>query len=295
MAVPTGGNGDVTIRVSTNGSPTVRQDTVPDHVVSMLFGTDLEEWRRSWGGPSDRTPEREVVVVASDISRGATTTAPSGRIRPDRGLAYTVVGPNVQTSRLAETVSEALTEFDSTGSQVIVDDLGPLATRESAERAGEIGRELASVTAEAGGSITVGYSLTPETAPALASFSGVANRITGTDPETAEEVNWLRRDDPTTFGYVRRNWAEAQRGIEACTRNYPQAKQVHASLANPETTPRTLGATLSGLVTLRVLDTWGDTVGPTRYDLTEYDPVRMASVGVAFAGATDDGVNDRSG
>ena len=54
-------------------------------------------------------------------------------------------------------------------------------------------------------------------------------------------------------------------------------------LSEPETTPRTLGMTLSGLVTLGVLQTWGETVGPTRYDLTAYDPGRMWAVGAALA------------
>ncbi|TKX84759.1 hypothetical protein EXE43_17220, partial [Halorubrum sp. SS5] len=83
-------------------------------------------------------------------------------------------------------------------------------------------------------------------------------------------------------GYVRRHWAEARRGIEACDRNYPQSKQVHAALIDPETTPRTLGATLSGLVTLGALETWGDTVGPTRYDLTAYRPDRTRAIGAAL-------------
>ncbi|MBP1924025.1 hypothetical protein J2751_003073 [Halorubrum alkaliphilum] len=147
------------------------------------------------------------------------------------------------------------------------------------------------MTTDLGGSITIGYSLTSGAAPVLASLVGVADRVIGGDPETAAAVDRLRREDPTTFGYARRNWTEAQRGIESCTRNYPQAKQIHSSLSAPETTPRMLGATLSGLVTLDVLDTWGDTVGPTRYDLTEYDPSRMASVGVAFARAAETGVN----
>ncbi|WP_239638680.1 MULTISPECIES: hypothetical protein [Halorubrum] len=112
--------------------------------------------------------------------------------------------------------------------------------------------------------------------------------LVGTDPE-ADAVELLAREDPTTFGYVRRHWAEAKRGIEACDRNYPQSKQVHAALADPETTPRTLGATLSGLVTLGALDTWSETVGPTRYDLTAYRPDRAWAIGVAVeAGGSDD-------
>jgi len=282
MAVPIDRDEGVTIQASSDGPVAIRRDRTPDHVVSVLFGTGLEEWRRGWDGPIDRTPEREVVVVASDISRGS-TAASSARMSPNRGLAYTTVGPDVGSDQLAGTVSEALAGLGSADPCVLVDDLEPLATRRGVERAAETVRNLARATTDAGGSITVGYSLTPETVPVLASLVGISDRILGADPETSAAVDRLRREDPTTFGYARRNWAEAQRGIESCTRNYPQAKQVHASLSAPETTPQMLGATLSGLVTLGVLDTWGDTVGPTRYDLTEYDPSRMASVGVAFA------------
>jgi hypothetical protein len=109
------------------------------------------------------------------------------------------------------------------------------------------------------------------------------------DADATAAVGRLSRDDPTTFGYLRRHWAEAKRGIETCDRNYPQSKQVHAALTDPGTTPRTLGTTLSGLVTLGALDTWGNTVGPTRYDLTAYRPRRTWAVGAALeAGASDD-------
>lgn len=290
MAVPTDRDGTVTVQASSDGSVVVRQDRTPDHVVSVLFETGLEEWRRGWNGGIDRTPEREVVVVASDISRGTTAASPT-RISPNRGLAYTVVGQDVGSDRLIGIVSEALAGFDSEEPHVFIDDFGPLATRRGVERAVEAVWDLARVTTDLGGSITIGYSLTSGAAPVLASLVGVADRVIGGDPETAAAVDRLRREDPTTFGYARRNWTEAQRGIESCTRNYPQAKQIHSSLSAPETTPRMLGATLSGLVTLDVLDTWGDTVGPTRYDLTEYDPSRMASVGVAFARAAETGVN----
>ncbi|MFC6794126.1 hypothetical protein ACFQFH_06895 [Halobaculum halobium] len=63
---------------------------------------------------------------------------------------------------------------------------------------------------------------------------------------------------------------------------YPQSKQIHASIPDPETTPRTLGAALQGLVTLGTLDVWGDTVAANRYDLTRYDPGRVDAIGSAL-------------
>jgi len=293
MAVPTEHDERVTVHTSSNGPTAVRRDRIPDHVVSVLFGTELEEWRRGWSGAVDQTPARELVIVASDISRGAAASS-SARVSPNRGLAYTVAGPDIGSGQLTETVSEALVEFDSTNPTVLVDDLEPLATRRGVNRAAAVMGRLARATTDAGGSLAIGYSPTPETVSILDTLVGVSDQIFGDDPEPAAAVDRLRRADPTTFGYARQNWAEAQRGIESCTRNYPQAKQIHASLSASETTPRTLGATLSGLVTLGVLDTWGDTVGPTRYDLTEYDPSRMVSVGVAFASVINGDGIDRS-
>jgi hypothetical protein len=122
-------------------------------------------------------------------------------------------------------------------------------------------------------------------AAAIRSLLESPDAVDRNDHPAVDAVDEQQEDDPTTFGYVRRHWAEARDGIERCTRNYPQSRQVHAALRNPETTPRTLGAALSGLVRLGVLDTWGETVGPTRYDLTAYDPDRMWVVAAVLSAA----------
>ncbi|MFB6194339.1 MAG: hypothetical protein ABEI75_04675 [Halobaculum sp.] len=95
-------------------------------------------------------------------------------------------------------------------------------------------------------------------------------------------IEYLRTVDPTNFGYLRSNWREARRGLEAVEMTYPQSKQVHDAIPDPETTPRTLGAALQALVELGGLDVWGDTVAANRYDMTAYDPERVAAVGAAI-------------
>lgn len=281
MTVSTAGDVDITVQVSTGGSHSVRGRTVPNHVVSVLFGTDLETWRRGWDGPGSAAPRREAVFLASDRSRSAVAEASTGVI-PNQGVVYTVLGPNPEPDRVLGSVSEALSEADNETTSVLIDDIEPLATRSGAAVAGKTVVAIATAAVSAGGSITIGCTLTPESAQALVPIADIADRIVGVDPEAMAAIDTLQQTDPTTFGYTRRHWAEAQRGIESCTRNYPQSKQVHAAISAPKTTPRTLGAALSGLVSLDVLDVWGDTVGPTRYDLTAYDRSRMAAVGSAF-------------
>jgi hypothetical protein len=279
---------DVTVRVSHGGRPPVRRGSEPGAVVSVLFGEGLEAWRRGWSGPDGETPEREAVVVGSDISRGTATATPA-RVLPDRGLAYTVLGQAPDVGQLSEAVSDVLETFDAEP-RVIVDDLAPLVVERGVSAAADA---VEAITTTADGRVVVGCSLTPDSVSVLPRVLEFVDRIEGVEPEAAAAVARLQREDPTTFGYTRRYWTEAQRGIESCTRNYPQSKQVHAALTEPETTPRTLGATLSGLVSLGVLETWGETVGPTRYDLTAYDPDRLAAVGAALTAASTDEESDR--
>ncbi|MFC5136248.1 MULTISPECIES: hypothetical protein [Haloferacaceae] len=288
MTVPKTHEATVTVRVDSAGPPSVRDGGTGRPVVSILFETDLETWRRTWSERAGEPPRREAVVVASDHSRGAAATATT-QVLPERKVAYTVLGSDAGTDRVLETVSGMLTEFDGSEPRVILDDLASFAVTRGAGDAADAVERIATETAAVNGSVTIGWSLSAESAAAMSTVLGRADSIEGVDPEPMAAIGRLQREDPTTFGYTRRYWPEAQRGIECCSRNYPQSKQVHAVLSNPETTPRTLGATLSGLVSLEVLDTWTDTVGSTRYDLTAYDPSRMAAIGAAFATTCDDG------
>ncbi|WP_246066558.1 hypothetical protein [Halorubrum cibi] len=287
MTVPTTRESDVTIRVASAGSPSVRDGVTDRSVVSILLETDLEAWRRAWRDRIGGSPRREAIVVASDVSRSATAPATT-QVLPERRLAYTVLGSGVGIDRILETVSESLAEFEGSEPRVILDDLAPFAAARGVSEAVGALESIAVEAAAVEAPVTIGWSLTGEAVSVLPSVLDRADGVEGVDPELTAAVDRLKAEDPTTFGYTRRYWAEAQRGVESCTRNYPQSKQIHAALSDPETTPRTLGATLSGLVSLGVLDTWAETVGSTRYDLTAYDPVRMAAVGVAFAVVSDD-------
>lgn len=287
MTVPTTREGEVTVRVASTGSPSVRDGDTDRPVVSVLFETGLEEWRRAWSDRIGGPPRREAVVVASDLSRGAVATTTT-QVLPERRLAYTVLGADAGVDRILETVSGTLPEFEGSEPRVLLDDLASFAVTRGATETVDTVERIATEAAVVDGSVTIGWSLSAASGSALPAILDRVDTIEGVDPESMAAIARLKREDPTTFGYTRRYWVEAQRGIESCSRNYPQSKQVHATLSRPETTPRTLGATLSGLVSLGVLDTWTDTVGSTRYDLTAYDPTRMATVGIAFAAICGD-------
>jgi hypothetical protein len=289
MAVPTESGHDVTVRLSAAGQPPVRDGASSGRVVSVLFGTGVEEWRRGWRDSPDSGPAREAIVSASDTTRGASATT---QVVPGRQLAYTMLDASETLDRVADVVSTHVDDAAGESPSVIVDDITPVLTDRgvAATRSFVASlRELPDVD-----DVVVGCSYRPEAATDIRSLFDPTAEIERVDHPLGERVGQLRRDDPTTFGYVRRHWPEAREGIEGCTRNYPQSRQVHAALSDPETTPRTLGAALSGLVRLGVLDIWGETVGPTRYDLTAYDPDRMWVVGAVLASSAETDAADRA-
>ncbi|EMA64255.1 hypothetical protein C469_01085 [Halorubrum lipolyticum DSM 21995] len=208
---------------------------------------------------------------------------------PDRQLAYTVLGAPIDIEQILDAVADHLGDARGLELAVIIDDIEPLLAERGRDVVVELVEGVRAQLDGCAGSVVIGCSFTERTAPSVASLFDPVDDVDRIDHSVAAVLERLRQDDPTTFGYVRRHWADARTGIERCERNYPQAKQVHAALSESETTPRTLGAALSGLVTLGVLDTWSETVGPTRYDLTAYRPGRLWAVGATLTLGGDDG------
>lgn len=278
-----GGPGDA-VRLFCGEQPSVRDGIGSDRVVSVLFGTDVEGWRSGWDRMPAGPPTREAVVDVNDIARSG--AAASTQVVPNNGLAYTVLGRDTDSQRVLDAIADHFDGVPSGTVDVLVDDLAPVAAREGVDAAVALAERLLERFGHRANRVAVGCSF--EGSADLLSRLGGRVDVVGGDADATAAVERLSRDDPTTYGYVRRHWAEAKRGVEACDRNYPQSKQVHAALTDPETTPRTLGATLSGLVTLGALETWGDTVGPTRYDLTAYRPERTWAVGAALETGTSE-------
>ncbi|OYR84521.1 hypothetical protein DJ71_08770 [Halorubrum sp. E3] len=229
------------------------------------------------------------MVSASDLTRGAATAT---RVVPDQGLAYTTLGAPVNIDRILEAVTEHVADARGLDLTVIIDDVEPLLAEHGPDAVKELLEGVHVRVTDCQSRVVVGCSFRERTAASLGEVFDPVTDIERIDHSVAGALDALRGDDPTTFGYVRRHWTEAREGIERCDRNYPQAKQVHAVLSDPETTPRTLGMTLSGLVSLGVLDTWSETVGPTRYDLTAYEPARLWAVGATLAVDGDGGSHE---
>lgn len=289
MAVPMGSAHDVSVRLSATGQPPVRDGASRGRVISVLFRTGIEEWRRGWRGSPSSGPAREAIVSASDTTRGATATA---QVVPGRRLAYTVLDASVTLDRVADAVSTHADGAEGEPPSMIVDDITPVVADRGVSAAGSFIESLREPLGV--GQIVVGCSYRSDVATDIRSLFDPMEGVARVDHPVAGTVDRLRRDDPTTFGYVRRHWSEAREGLERCTRNYPQSRQIHTVVPDPETTPRTLGAALSGLVRLGVLDTWGETVGSTRYDLTAYDPDRMWVVGAVLASSNESDADGES-
>jgi hypothetical protein len=167
------------------------------------------------------------------------------------------------------------------GGTVVVDDIGALLPADADAES--------TVAALVGAAADAGVEFHVAAAGDGAILSALARRLPVVDDEaeralTERLIGHLRESNPTNFGYLRHHWREAQTGLAAVEMSYPQSKQVPASIPNPETTPRTLGAALQALVPLGALDVWGNTVAANRYDLTRYDPARIDTVGSVLAG-----------
>jgi len=105
MAVPTAGNQLITLRASGSGSPPVRDESTPTRAVSVLFGTDIETWRRGWNRSAGSGPAREAIISASEPTRGAATRT---QVVPDGRLAYTVLGTPIDVDRVIASVDDHL-------------------------------------------------------------------------------------------------------------------------------------------------------------------------------------------
>ncbi|UIO98717.1 hypothetical protein Hbl1158_09165 [Halobaculum sp. CBA1158] len=246
-----------------------------DHVAFVADGT-VDAWHARLEAGSGPGGTRCLVSVDDTVRGASASTAPSTRRVGDVMLSA-VEAP---VDDPASTLHDLLSVVDpASGGSVIVDDPGVLLPADADPDAvvddllcvaAEFGVELHAVVAGDGPVVAALFRRLP-TADAAADRA-LADRL----------VSHLRETDPTNFGYLRRYWREARRGLAAVEMTYPQSKQIHAALPDPETTPRTLGASLRGLVAVGALGVWGDTVAATRYDLTEYDPAFVDAVGAVL-------------
>lgn len=238
------------------------------HHVTILAEQLVDDWYRRVGKTA-QPPDSHHFISVGDAVRGAAAT--ETRQFPGREMAITTVERPLDPDPFVETVADALDEQ----SVVILGDVSFL-FEDAADPEAVLGQVI-DLADEADAPI---HAVRPTASDAA---TALGRRLDPADESTAEALideglGHLRRTDPTNHGYLRSNWREARRGIELVDMSYPQARQVHDALPDPDTTPRTLGAALGALVKLGVIDVWGDTIAANRYDLTGYDPERMAIV-----------------
>lgn len=244
--------------------------------VALLAGRSVDAWYRALESAGSSSPGRSYLIGVDETVRGGAATAP-----PDAGGRQIVVGSvEAPLSDPVGYLETALSEADGgsgAGGTVVVDDIGALVPDGTDVDA--VVEGLVDAAAAAGFRFHTAAATNGD-----AALSALSRRLPTADDEadralTERLIAHLRRSDPTNFGYLRNHWREARRGLTAVEMTYPQSKQIHACIPDPETTPRTLGAALQGLVTLGALDVWGDTVGANRYDLTRYDAARIDTIG----------------
>ena len=290
-------------------SPTA---TVNDRVLAVLFDHDAEGWRRRWRRESSWVPEREAYVDVHDVARGsagatveggsdgstatpgrlqsepqpATPSTPDTRITSGGDVALTTLSRPVGAAGVLGSAGSYVDRWGAAGYApiVYVDSLSGLLAEDDVDGAVDALGALSESIAAVGATL---YAYCDPEEFENASFERLRvpfdSVVGGAKAQAVDDlsatIDRFRREEPTKYGYLRQHWREAKRGIEACGRNYPQARQIHASLEEPTTTPRTLGAALGALVEFDVIGRWGETVSATRYDLTTYDVERLEAIG----------------
>lgn len=238
--------------------------------VGVVAGRSIREWTRLTGssGPGATSVDRHAVKIGGEFRETASASVTTRQMRPD--LTVTTAGQPI-----AESWFEAVqTAVDQTERPIVsIDDPRFLLLGDDPDARIE---ELSALADEVPVHIAV-----PDESVNVGRLARLVEPA-GEGPHerlATDGVEHLRQVNPTNFGYLRSHWREARRGLEAIDMTYPQSKQVHDAIPDPETTPRMLGAALQAFVELGALDVWGDTVAANRYDMTAYDPERAAVVG----------------
>lgn len=264
---------------------TLRTEATGANVLAVLGESSSDEWHRRWHREVGVPYEQMGIVETYELARSSAAAAPATNVvNPD--LAVTAIRRPVDPAVLGRVVGQYLEGWadSDAGTFLFVESfdafLADLPVETLLEMADGILERARDVDA------TVRVQFDDAAAPAIATvclgerFETFVGTPIG-DPAAVAALQRLRESDPTNFGYFRNNWRDALRALDASTRTYPQAKQLHADLVDTDTSPRTLGAALSALERLGALELWGDTVGPNRYDLTSYDSSEVAKFGLA--------------
>lgn len=255
------------------------------NVLALLTDSTSDEWHRRWEGPGDPPYEQMGIVETYRLARGTASADPQTSVVDD-DLAITTVERPVELASLRRAVERYLDGWAESRPEtlVYVESLDALLADATAEDVLSMTEDVLEKARSVDVTIRARFDAEAASALTTVAVGDLFETVVGTplaDPEAVADLQRLRADDPTNFGYFRGHWHDALRALDASTRTYPQAKQLYDDADIPDATPRTLGAALSALERLDALALWGDTVGANRYDLTSYDPERAAALGLA--------------
>ncbi|WP_224449601.1 hypothetical protein [Haloprofundus salilacus] len=247
-------------------------------VVALLTKTTPDEWVDRWRTEVGPSPDGHTILAIDEGIRSAATTPTTSSTPIFGGISLKTASAPVRAEVVADTLEIALAQPAPERQLFVwVESLTPLFDGGSAVPFLRTLRELG----ESRPVTAICHADVERLDDAVVDFFDTAD----IDESVAERLDRLRAENPTNFGYLRRHWRDTRRAIEASTRSYPQARQLHGALTDTETTPQSLGVALQALVELGVIELWNDTVGSNRYDLTTYDAELLDAIGESLAAA----------
>ncbi|MFB6244147.1 MAG: hypothetical protein ABEH80_08590 [Halobaculum sp.] len=275
MAPEGNGRGETVLHADV-GSLARATGTADGRHVGILSDHSVQEWQRRIDSTPSPTDDRHFLKLGGKLRSTAAASSGGVQTRP--------MGPNLDVTVVEEATPDDLERAldaalgDTDDGVLAVED--PSFVFDDADDPGERLDAFIEMATDRCATVHARVPNEPRAITTLARrFDFADDRCRRWIAETG--VTQLREDDPTNFGYLRSNWREARRGLEAVDMVYPQSKQIHDAIPNPDTTPRTLGAALQAFVELGALGVWGDTVAANRYDMTGYDPEMVAAIGRA--------------
>ncbi|AEN05393.1 hypothetical protein Halar_1669 [halophilic archaeon DL31] len=251
------------------------------NVLAVLTDSTVDEWYPQWERTTTGSGQVGLIEYY-EMVRGSAVDTHETHVVSDE-LALSTVQRPVDVTALIDMLSEHLDRWAAENADTVIFIESIETMLADAGLAGVI--DLFEQMLDGSNSPGVVVSADPETTGprAVVELQNCLGETVGRPEPPASAiaaVSRLRAEDPATFGYVQRYWREAVSAIEATSRNYPQAKQLHGAVET-ELSPRMLGMTLSGLACLDVLSLRGETNGPNRYACRSYDPDRAARLGLA--------------
>ena len=97
--------------------------------------------------------------------------------------------------------------------------------------------------------------------------------------ELETDLYRLKESNPQGYGYLKKYWDDAKRGLDGTDKNYARVTHIYENIPEPRIGTRGLGQTLVLLAQLNVISVLTNRSNATIYDLTTYRPDRLKQIG----------------